>query len=208
MLGKVGLLRYNAKILLRKEFLAGLIYLLFLPVIFNFRLLTLKEAATIGEIYFSLFGVIFLTSIIELDFLDGVAELVAIKKINPERTFFLRMMMIIIILSICTLSLYCYMLFQGSEFPISELFLGTLVTQISLGLLGVTAANLSRNLPFGYLFGVSYFFLEFLSQGRFTQRFYLFGLTQGDVESKYYLLLASLLLIWVNWSILKRRKIN
>lgn len=208
MLGKIGLLKYNGKIFLRKEYLAGLIYLLLLPVIFNFRLLTLDEAAMIGETYFSLFGVIFLTSIIELDFLDGVVELVANKKIQLEKIFFLRLLMMIIVLSIITVSLYGYMLFQGSVFPISELFLGTLITEVFLGLIGVTAANLSRNLILGYLLGISYFFFEYLSQGLYTRKLYLFGLIRGDVESKYYLVLAIFLLVWVNWLILKRRKTN
>lgn len=207
-LAKYNLIRYNGKILFRKEYLAGLIYGFLLLAVLNFRLLTQNEAAVICETYISHFGIIFLTSIVELDFQAGMIELIAIKKVGRGITFGIRFLLVIIVLGVITGSIQGYMLLKGSDFLISEFFFGTIVSEVFLGLIGITVANLTKNVILGYFAGISYFLFEYLSRGHLTKKLYLFSLIRGDLESKYYLLIVIIFLICVNLLLLQRRKTN
>lgn len=207
-LAKYNLIRYNGKVLFRKEYMAGLIYGFLLFAVLNFRLLTQNQVAVICETYISLFGIIFLTSIVELDFQAGMIELIATKKVGRGVTFGIRFLLVIIVLGIITGSIQAYMLLKGSDFLISQFFFGTMVSEVFLGLIGITVANLTKNVILGYFAGISYFLFEYLTRGHLTKKLYLFSLIRGDLESKYYLLIVIIFLICVNLLLLQRRKTN
>ena len=68
-------LKYNSRILLRKNFLVGIAYGLIVPFIFN-----LSHPVMISEVYLSVVGIIFLTQLSEIDKEDGMNELVAVRR--------------------------------------------------------------------------------------------------------------------------------
>lgn len=202
------IVRYNGKILSKRYLLSGLIYAALLPMVYSFQLLQMGEVVRISEIPFSLLGVLLLTAMGEVDFEDGVGEIVSTKRMNKGVILLYRLGLGILALGIITGALLLWMVFQGSRFDFGTVYMCALINQLFLGVLGITAANLCRNAVAGYLVSISYFFVEFTTKGKYTGVFYLFSLTRNDLTAKWWLLGVTLILVTGNLLYLRRRSLN
>ncbi|MEC9488620.1 MAG: hypothetical protein UMV23_03965 [Halanaerobium sp.] len=204
----LGLLKYNARIVCRSNVLVSIVYSIILPFFVGYRLLNWVEAARISELLLTLPGIIIMTSLVEVDFSAGMAELVSTKKKDKGSIFLYRILIGLALMAVVIGLSQGWMLLQGSNFPSWQFFSGTLVTSLFLGLLGITAANLTGNIIAGYLIAFSYYLLEFMSGGRYTGPLYLFSLIKGVYQPKLYFLGGILLLILFNYFLLQRRNIS
>lgn len=201
-----GIIRYNSKILCTKYLLAGLIYSVLLPIIYSFELLQPKEVAMISEIPFSLLGVLFLTAIVEVDFEDGVGEILSSKQQNKGTILLYRLGISVVILGLLTGLLLLYMAGRGSTFDFGRFLVSASVNQIFLGVLGLTFANLSRNVIVGYLVSMSYFFMEFATKGKYTGELYLFSVNPNHLTSKLWIFGIVVILVGMNYLDLRWRR--
>ena len=201
----VDMLKYNAKLLVKANVLAGLAYACLLPIIFSFELLRSWEVARISELYMSLLGMIILTPLAAVDLENGIFELIAVKRWKRGWTFCFRLLIGILLLLIVTVGLLIFMRLRGSSFPFGRFLAGALVTQLFLGLIGISVTHITGNATLGYMFAFSYFFAEWVTKGKYTGDFFLFSLLRGNFLPKYYLLGIIGILLVFNLLLLNRR---
>ncbi|MFW6265086.1 MAG: hypothetical protein ACOC3B_03175 [Bacillota bacterium] len=203
----LGIIKYNYKIILRTNLLIAIVYALILPFVVNFKLLTQLEVSRISELFISLIGIIILTSLIEVDYEGNIAEIISAKLKHKGTVFTYRLFIALAAMLILISLLYSYMIINDGNFHLLTTLAGTMITGLYLGMLGITAANLSRNLIVGYLISFTYYLVEFSTRGRYTGNFYLFGLETSNFTSKYYLLAFVVLMFIVNIVVLRKRSL-
>lgn len=204
----LGIVRYNSKILCKRHLLAGIVYAALLPLIYSFELLQLMEVVMVSEIPFSLLGALFLPAIVEVDFEDGIGEIISTKPMSKGWILLCRFGIGVLLLGIVTGVLLLYMVIQDSIFDFGRCYVSAMISQIYLGVVGMTIANLLRNVVAGYLTSFSYFFLEFITKGKYTGALYLFSLTKNDLSTKWWLMTITLGLVMVNVILLRRRNLH
>lgn len=196
-------LKYNLKILFRKNFLAGLVYGLIVPFIFN-----LAHPVMISEVYLSPVGIIFLTQLSEIDGEDGMNELVSVRQKGVHYNLLSRYLMGTIFIAGVISWFLGYLSIQGIGFNFGKLFMGTFITALFLGTLGLTIANILKNYVAGYIVSFTYYLFDFMTGGEYTGDLFLFSLSRGEFFPKYYLLGISILLIGINLVYLKYRTVE
>lgn len=194
-------LNYNFKILFRKNLLAGLVYGLLVPFIFN-----LAHPVMISEIYLAPVGIIFLTMLTEIDKEDGMNEFILAREKGVESNFFTRYLIGITITAAVIIWFLSFLSVEGIDVNNIRVLTGTLITGIFLGTVGLTAANILRNYVAGYIISFSYFLFDFMTGGEYTGRLYLFSLSEGNFNPKYYLLVLIVVLLVINILLFKFRK--
>lgn len=80
------------------------------------------------------------------------------------------------------------------------------ISSVFLGILGFTVVNFSDNISLAYLISFGYYFMEYVTKGKYTKELYLFSLTKGKFfKGKYELLFIIFFMIIVNLFIFKRK---
>ena len=196
-------LKYNFKVLFRKNFLAGIVYSLIVPFIFN-----LAHPVMISEVYLAPVGIIFLTELSEIDKEEQINELVSVRQKGVYYNLLSRYLLGLS-LTVLALSYFLgYISLQGIDVVAGELLLGTFITALFLGTLGLTIANFLKNYVAGYIVSFSYYLFDFMTGGDYTGDLFLFSLSKGDFFPKYYLFGLSILLIGINLIYIKYRTIE
>lgn len=206
--GYLQLIKYNAKILNKINIAIGILYASLIPVIFNLKWLNAKEMAEINEFYISILGIILLTWITEIEFEEGVIEIISAKKISKSLIFLYRLLLVIVIMGILISILNIFAIYQGSVFNFKEMFIGSIVTGLFLGILGITFTNLSKNLIAGYLITFAYYIMEFSTKGKYTQELYLFSLTTERFTAKYNLIGIIVFMVIINLFVINKRNLS
>jgi hypothetical protein len=126
------------------------------------------------EAYLPLSGLLLLTGALARDKSIGTLDLVLSKPVNRWRLLWgrLRSALFVYVLLVGVLVLLLHWSYQ--PLPLIKAVLVPLATGLYLGLIGLTAANLTQNALAGYGAGMLYWFFEAGFDGRFTAPFYLF----------------------------------
>lgn len=199
------MLKYNFMVLLNFNLLAAVAYGVLVPFIFNLKGGSSSYAIGIGEYYFSVVGIILFPIISEIDYEESISEIIGIRKRGLSSNFIYRLLISLALMSIIIGALLLLMRYKGNNFDFFRLLFGVIITGLYLGMIGVTVANISKNYIAGYIIGFAYYLFEFLTKGQYTNKLYIFGLVDGQMATKYYLLGLIILLSIANILILKRR---
>jgi hypothetical protein len=96
------------------------------------------------------------------------------------------------------ISVMTYAKFNDGQFFIWNLAGGVWTSAVFLGLIGLTAANLTGNITAGYLLSFAYYGFEMFTKGKYTKGVYLFSLSNNSFHEKYILLLIIIFLCAFN----------
>jgi hypothetical protein len=162
----------------------------------------------ISEVYLSPIGIIFLTQLTEIDQGEGMDELIAIREKGIYYNFILRYLIGLFFIGLIIVWFLGYLNTVRAGFKVMELFIATFITSLFLGTLGITIANVTKNYIAGYLVAFTYFLFELMTGGDYTGKLFLFSLSRGQFEPKYYLLGISILLLGTNLIYLKYKNVD
>lgn len=201
-------IKYNIKLLFNLNSLAAILYVILVLMISSIRLLDYKALAVIGEQYFSIIGIILVPYLLTIEDKDNIKEVICCRKTAYANTIFLRIFIVMFSMLLIIFSIMIYAKLQGCSFKLWELTLGTWITAAFLGMIGFTVANLSHNISAAYLVSFGYYFIEYVTKGKYTKDLYLFSLTKGILSNgKLIILLITFTLMIVNLLIINKRSI-
>lgn len=176
--------------------LALSVLLLFLaPIFFGIRDLDEAAAAIPLERFAALIGIVLLTPICTPEQDPEIRDLVETKNTSPTGIFLIRL---IIAAGSVLLLIYGFtviMSYYGSTFPLIQYVMGTFATAFFLGTLGLFCYVLFNQIAIGYMIPFGYYAFNMMSGSGNLGKFYLFSLSQGSFEEKYWLMASSALLI-------------
>lgn len=199
------IIKYNLKLCLGWNALAGVLIVALTPLFFYLQQLTYREMATIGELYISLTGVFLFTGAINIDKDNQTEAFIVIRTVPLTILFLIKLciLTLINILLIFPVVQYCFM--SHGEFPVLECKWGFLISSIFLGLLGLTAAHIIDDRKTGFIIAIAYFFIEMVTRGQFTTNFYIFSTLEGEFLKKYNVLLLICFMIVINIFFLQKK---
>lgn len=184
--------------------LVALAVALFTPVVFEIFSLDEKLAAQPLEMLLSLAGVVLLVPIFFPEQDENIRDLIRSKK-----TDYLSVCVLRVIYSTATLLLiigsFVMVMAAGESKVTIEHFIGTAASALFLGALGFLAAGVTGNTTVGYMASMIYYIINFAVKDKLG-KFFLFSMTQGSFTEKYWLLGASMILISATFLYLKIRE--
>ncbi|MFD3158098.1 hypothetical protein ACFIJ5_14685 [Haloimpatiens sp. FM7330] len=202
----ISILKYNFKIIVNLNVLVSIVFIVLAPLIFSLKLLDYNNVARIGEFYLSIIGIILIPYLSNIENRNNIKEVVYSRQVSNVKIVISRIISIMILMFFMILGVMAVAKVQGSSFQILEITFGTWISAAFLGVIGFTAANLSSNVPLGYLISFAYYLMEFMNHGKYTKDLYLFSLTNGSFENgKYLLLFITLVMLVFNLVIIKRK---
>ncbi len=145
------------------------------------------------ERYFALNGALLFTPLFFPEQNPDIREMVESKRTGASYTLILRILQSAVLLLLLTGAFLGAMAACGCTFYAGKMLFGTFCSALFLGALGFSVCAFSGNLVAGYLVCAGYFMLNFFA-GDKLGNFYLFSLSAGSLEEKYWLLAGSVLL--------------
>jgi len=152
-------------------------------------------AARICEQFVVIIGVVILVPIFTPEEDENIKETINAKSISPILVYIIRILISIILL-ISLIALFVNILiYFGGTFTSGRLIMGTFVSALFLGGLGLFVATLTENVSIGYMIPIVYFVFDIMTKGKYTKNLFLFSLMNNSIKEKYYLFLAAVVLI-------------
>lgn len=167
--------------------------ILITPVLFGTVNLDRLASAAPLEMFVSLIGIVLLTPVFQPEQNKEIRDLVASKYVSPIPIYAIRTLYAAIIAAVFIGVFGVYM--RGQECDVTPLLLiGTAANAIFLGSLGMMTASLTDNTVTGYMTPMVFYALNY-GMGSQWGPLYLFSMSQGDFESKQWLLIIGAVLI-------------
>ncbi|QAA32555.1 hypothetical protein [Clostridium manihotivorum] len=201
----LSFVKYNIKVSLNLNVAVALVFVLFLPFIFSFKLIDAFSMAKISELFISITGIILFPYLSSLDEVDNIGEVTSTKRIPYIYAFSTRLIFVVLFNLLLIIFATTIAKIQGADFPQLKFTFSILVTCLTLGLIGLTAALLTHSIAAGYLLPFSYYAFEFSTKGQYTKNFYLFSLLKNSYTEKFHLLALLLILICINIMLILRK---
>ncbi len=185
------LLRANWALSIRLNLCLSILYLCFIPMIRGISDLDAVHSAECLEQSVALIGIFLFVPLSRPEQNKGIQEIVFSKKKSYLSILLLRFCMSFFCL-VALVSLFsAVMAARGCAFPFTEYVLGTLISSLTLGGLGLLAAVCTNNVIAGYFLSVGYFTLNFPGVINGNSRLSLFSMSNGIFGTKYWLLAIS-----------------
>ncbi len=175
------------------NFLLCILLALSTPLIFGIANLDETASSYVLERYFSLSGPLLFTPLFFPEQNPGIREMAESKRTGFSYVLGVRVLQSVLLLLLLTSAFLGVMAACGCEFHTGRMLFGTFCSALFLGTLGFTVCAFFGNLVAGYLVCAGYFMLNFFA-GDKLGNFYLFSLSAGSLEEKYWLLAGSILL--------------
>ena len=136
----------------------------------------------------------------------AIQEVIYIRSISHWKILLLRFVMsiLLLIMMICLFS--GIMIWKNCTFPFTAYVMGTVISAMALGSLGLAVSIWSNSGVAGYLASAGYFLWNSMGSVSDGSIFYLFSMEKGNYTTKLHLLEWSLLMIKV--SLIDVKKIN
>ena len=196
----LNLVKYNARIIGDLNIVAAAAIALLTPVVFNLEFLNYREAASIGEMYLAAIGIILFPYLVGIEKRANVQDIVFVKKTNPAIILIIRLVLAALTALLLIGGVLYWASLQHGQFPFLEIWLGTCVSAVYLGLIGLTIVNYTGNIVAGYLVAFAYYIFEIISAGQISQRLYPLSLLKYSFAEKCNILPVLALLTVLNLS--------
>ncbi len=87
--------------------------------------------------------------------------------------------------------------YNNCDFPFAKYTLGTYITAVFLGSVGLFSSSISGSTIFGYMCSVGYLILNMMTKNKCLGNFHIFSMKYGSFYEKYWLLVGSIVLIFM-----------
>lgn len=197
--GKI--LSVNLKHNFTPHLLLALVIAFLTPIIFGISSLNGRESAQPLEMLLSLTGTVLLTPIFLPEQNENIRDLIRSKRTDYLAVCFIRLIyslfFLAVIFGIFTLIMYS----SESEITLRH-FIGGYSSALFLGALGFFLAGISKNTVIGYMVSMIYYISNFAMKDE-LKNLYLFSMSAGSFEEKYWLIGSSVVLFVVTFICLK-----
>lgn len=172
------------------------------PVIFGISSLNSRESAQPLEMFLPLTGTALLTPIFLPEQNENIRDLVRSKRTDYLSVCLIRLLYSLVFLAfifgIFTIIMYCC----ESDVTLRH-FTGGFANAVFLGSAGFFFSGISGNCAAGYMVSFMYYICNFFLKDE-LKCLYLFSMSSGSFEEKYYLLFFSAVLFLTAFMIIKR----
>lgn len=170
------IVRYNGKLLTDRALLIAAGYAAVLFYILEPSLMGARDTARMGEMGVAVAGWILYPQLAYAE-AGGIGEVLGTKPVKAAGLFLLRWGLASFYMALVALAFLLGIHSGGGEFPLIPLAAGTLINAAVLGTLGILTGQLTRSPPAGYLAGAAWYLLDWMTKGKLTGVFYLFGMS-------------------------------
>lgn len=181
--------------------LIALVIVLLTPMVCGISSLDEFQSAMPLERLLSLIGPVFLTPIFLPEQNENIRDVIRSKRTDYLAVCAIRVLYSVFFLAVITA---CFVLIMGgceSEVTVGH-FLGGFSTALFLGSLGVFCAGASGNVVVGYMCSAIYYISNYAVKDKLGHWF-LFSMSMGSFDEKYWLLGSSIVLILLGLSLAK-----
>lgn len=161
---------------------------LFSPFVMGVENLDKYQTAKVLEMFFSFMGIILLVPVFLPDFDLNIRELLESKKISAWLLQVLRLLQSIFVLVILLVGFLIFLKRHQCDFTFWNYFFGTMANCLFLGGLGLMVYSITDYVTMAYLIPLFYF-ISNISGKKYFGKFYLFSMTYGSFDEKWYLLI-------------------
>lgn len=193
---------------LRHNFLPHLLLALVItfltPIIFGISSLNERESAQPLEMLLSLTGTVLLTPIFMPEQNENIRDLIRSKKIDYLAVCFIRLLYSVFFLAVIFVGFTLVINYSESEITLRH-FIGGYSSALFLGALGFFCAGISKNSIIGYMVSMIYYISNFTMKDE-LKNWYLFSMSAGSFQEKYWLIGSSVALFAVTFIWLKLMK--
>ena len=172
--------------------------------LFNLSALTAREAAKPLEFFLCFLGVMLLTPVFYPEQNHDLRDVVSSKKVSYLTVYALRLLISFIVLVILVAGIVALMKWNESEVTAYHV-LGGISTAVFLGAIGFCAAGITDNTVLGYMAAMLYYLANYGMKDKLG-KWYLFSMSRGDFEAKWWLLMGATVLIVVTFVFVKFRR--
>lgn len=173
--------------------IVALLIALLTPIIFTITSLDERLAAQPIEMLLSLTETALLTPIFLPEQNENIRDIIRSKRTDYVNVCIMRIIYSVIVLAFIIGGFVMMMSFCESNVTFRH-FVGGFASALFLGSLGLLVAGVSRNAPVGYMVSLIYYIVNFAMKDKLGNLF-LFSMYAGSFKEKYWLLLASVILL-------------
>ena len=193
---------------LKHHFLPHFVLAIFLacvtPALYGISSLNAINASRPLEMFLSLTGIILLTPVFQPEQNENLRDLIRSKKIDYLFICLIRLLYSVFFLALLFGIFVLIMYYSESQVNIQH-FIGGFSSALFLGALGFFFAGVGNNAILGYMIAMIYYVANFAMKKE-LKNLYIFSMSAGSFQEKYWLLGASLLIIIVTFLYLKFKK--
>ncbi|MCI8363678.1 MAG: hypothetical protein HFG34_01840 [Eubacterium sp.] len=205
MKGFWGLLKTNFHLSIQNNLLLATLYLLIVPIMRGIENLDKVHSAQCLEQSVIFIGILLIVPLYAAEQKRAIREVVLTRKIPQWTILFIRIVMAVIMLTFLTGVFAKIMIIKNCTFPYASFVMGTVISEIVLGSMGLFAAVQSNSVIAGYLVSIGYFLFNYLGNISGTNIFCLFSMETDNFITKIWLLWISILLITVTLLYVKKK---
>ncbi len=180
--------RYHFKLLPWASVALCLLLLALLPMVISFRFLALRQVGTIGEVVIGLAGILLLPPLAFREDHEGRREALGCRPVAYWRGFAVRLALMSVVVALCVGAYIGMAALHANPFDEGAVFVGLWVTATVLGGMGLAIGHGTRSQTAAFLLPTAYFALELFTKGRYTGRFFLLSLMEGELRPEKWVL--------------------
>lgn len=184
------IIRKNFWINLGPNALMALPLLLLTPILFGINDLDSTASSKVLEQFVALIGIILITPIFRPEQQKDLREVVEAKYTSQTGIYLVRILTAMLMVLFFITCMVAVMKVNNCSFQVKDIIFGTLCTSLFLGVMGLFICAVSDQMILGYMIPMGYFIFNLFTADKYVQKFYLFSMTRGRMEEKYWLLSA------------------
>lgn len=180
------ILKTNFHLAIQNNLFLAAAFLIAVPFVRGTENLDAVRSAECLEQFAALIGIFLIVPLAVPEQSKGIWEWIAVRRISAWSILLVRILMAILILIILTSFFAGSMILKQCTFPYIRYVTGTVITEMTLGSIGLLAAVLCNSVVAGYLVSMGYFLLNFLGNVSSESIFYLFSMGTENQGIKMY----------------------
>ncbi|OKZ82624.1 MAG: hypothetical protein BHW06_11280 [Clostridium sp. 44_14] len=191
---------------LRNNVLLAVVYLLTIPLVRGIANLDKVHSAECLEQSVILIGIFLMVPLNVPEQSKAIQEVIYARSISHWKILLLRFVMSILLLIMVICLFSGIMIWKNCTFPFTAYVMGTVISAMALGSLGLAVSIWSNSSVAGYLASAGYFLLNSMGSVSDGSIFYLFSMGKGNYMIKLYLLGWSLLVVVISLIYVEKKR--
>ncbi|MBB6630335.1 ABC transporter permease [Clostridium algidicarnis] len=192
---RLDLVKANIKLVTLNNIGVAAVLLFILPFIQGVENLDPVSSAICLENYVSVIGIILLVPIFAPEEATEINEIVTSKSMSQCKIYGVRIIIGLISIFILVTAFTLMLKHNNCDFPLLKYILGTFLSAIFLGSVGLFTSAISRSTIFGYMGSIIYLILNIMTKNKYVGKFYIMSMGHKGFNEKYWLLAGSAILI-------------
>lgn len=127
-----------------------------------------------------------------------IDEIVVSKPMPQFIPYLVRIILNLVIIFVLLGSFTLILKHKGCDFPFIKYMLGTFLSAVFLGSIGLCSSAISGSTILGYMASICYLILNMATKNKYVGNFYILSMKNGSFNEKYWLFGGSIILISIS----------